>query len=272
MAVQYNNFLVHPIIFLNPVRLTVSAWHEHIPFGMWLIDLLKPGIFVELGVYYGDSYCAFCQAVQELNLMTRCYAVDTWEGDPHAGFYGAEVLADLRRHHEQMYGRFSRLIQSTFEQALVHFADKTIDLLHIDGTHTYENIKYDFELWLPKMSNSGVILFHDTNVRERDFGVWRLWDELKSEYPNFEFIHGHGLGVLAVGTEQPEAFQELLSASEEEIQLIRNLFSQLGKRLGLQSQLQQTQATLTAIESSKFWKLRRAWVRMKGALGVERDG
>src|ERR1700760_1482815 len=58
------NPLCHPIVLTNPLRLGYNAgWREHIPFAFLLIDLLRPATLVELGTYYGDSYCAFCQAV-----------------------------------------------------------------------------------------------------------------------------------------------------------------------------------------------------------------
>jgi GT2 family glycosyltransferase/uncharacterized coiled-coil protein SlyX/predicted O-methyltransferase YrrM len=221
----------HPICFAMPERLVESAWHEHIPFAMFLVDVLKPKMIVELGTHYGESYCAFCQAVKQLNLDTRCYAIDTWRGDPHASFYGPEVLANLRAHHDPLYGGFSSLIQSTFEEALTHFGDGTISLLHIDAYHVYEAVKRDFETWLPKVSRDGVILFHDTNVRERDFGVRRFWDEIKEQYRHFEFIHGHGLGVLAPGDVRSSEFKELLNATGEDAAIIREFFFQLGNRL-----------------------------------------
>ena len=172
-----------------------SAWVEHLPFAFWIISVLRPKVFVELGTHYGDSYFAFCQALKELNVMTSSYAIDTWQGDEHAGIYGPELLHSVRKYHDSEYASFSRLIQTTFDQAVFYFQDKSIDLLHIDGLHTYEAVKHDFETWLPKMSQSGIVLFHDTNVREGNFGVWRFWGEIREKYPNHEFIHGHG-GII----------------------------------------------------------------------------
>ncbi len=243
------NPLDYPICFSLPRRLTpFSAWHEHIPFAMFLVSILKPRVIVELGTQYGDSYCAFCQAVQELKLDCKCYAVDTWTGDPHAGFYGPEVLSDLRQHHDPLYGAFSFLIQSTFDEALEHFADGTIDLLHIDGYHTYESVKHDFESWRPKLSSRGVVLLHDTNVRRSDFGVWKFWDEIKTVYPHFEFLHGHGLGVLAIGPDCPEELMAVLNAPEEVALGIRNFFFTLGRQLSNSVMLQKWQIEKRSLE------------------------
>jgi len=221
------NPLDYPICFAHPLRITHSTWITHVPFAMFLVDVLHPTTLVELGTNWGVSYCAFCQAIKSLNVDCRSYAVDTWRGDPHSGPFGDEVLNDLRKHHDPLYGGFSRLVQSTFDDALPHFPDKSIDLLHIDGYHTYEAVKNDFDNWLPKVSNRGIILFHDVNVRERDFGVWKLWQELKSIYPNFEFAHGHGLGMIAVGTEYNHALDMFFNESEE-LRCIKDFFYQLG--------------------------------------------
>ncbi|PYI49685.1 MAG: hypothetical protein DMF10_00900 [Verrucomicrobia bacterium] len=231
------NPLDHPICLSYPLRVASTAsarfWVEHIPLGMFLVDVLRPRVLVELGTFSGVSFCAFCQAVKELGTGTRCYAVDTWQGDPHNGYYGPEVLRELKSHHDPLYGGFSCLIQSTFDEALSHFENGSIDLLHIDGFHAYEAVRRDFENWLPKMSDRGVMLFHDINVRELDFGVWKLWEEVKPRYPHFEATWGQGLGLLAVGNQQPDLLRSLCNSPEGKLTEVRDFFCQLGLRLAL---------------------------------------
>jgi hypothetical protein len=164
-------------------------------------------------------------------LDTRCASVDTWAGDPHSGDLQAGILDDLRAHHDPLYGGFSRLIQSTFDGALRLFDDRSIDLLHIDGYHTYEAVRHDFDSWLPKLSERGVVLLHDAAVREGDFGVWRLWQQTASQYPSLLFPHGFGLGVLVVGPDaNPDLRDFVDEASNDDGTLIR-LFAALGERL-----------------------------------------
>ncbi|ESZ47901.1 class I SAM-dependent methyltransferase [Mesorhizobium sp. RSR565B] len=217
--------------FRFPELMALSAWVEHVPFMFWLVDALRPRRFVELGTQNGVSYCAACQAIELLRLTCNCYAVDTWTGDEHAGFYGEEVYSDLVAYHAPKYGSFSRLVRSTFDEAVSHFEDDSIDLLHIDGLHTYEAVRHDFDVWRPKLSQNAVVLFHDTNVRERGFGVFRFWSEISAGRPHFEFLHGHGLGVLALGDSYPKAVEALFAAGRQGSSLgaVRTAFAHLGQ-------------------------------------------
>jgi hypothetical protein len=215
-----------------------SAWHGHVAFAHWLVQAMRPRVVVELGTHHGVSYASFCHAVAARGLTTRCFAVDTWLGDAQAGAYGEDVYADLKRFNDAYYSGFSILLRCTFDEALQRFPDQRVDLLHIDGQHGYEMVRHDFETWLPKLTDQAVVLFHDTAVREPTFGVWRLWDELRQQYPSFAFEHGYGLGVLAVGrTPAPPVAALCALASAEEIARVRACmahFSELARTSALQ--------------------------------------
>ena len=219
------------------------GWIQHIPFAFFLIEKLKPRIFVELGTHSGNSYFSFCQAVEELKLATKCYAVDTWEGDEHASFYDKNVFKKVKSINDEHFSRVSSLLKMTFDDALAYFNNQTVDLLHIDGLHTYEAVKHDFDTWLPKLSEQGVVIFHDTNVRERGFGVWKFWEELREKYISFDFVHGNGLGVLCVGGTVDEDFVSFCKEANHN-PYYRNFFSTLGNRILLYQELDDTRKDL----------------------------
>jgi hypothetical protein len=264
--------------FWRPDRIKLSAWIEHVPFAFWLVEALRPSSIVELGTYSGTSYAALCQAVYSLRLETRCYAIDTWKGDKQTGFYGDDIFADLAAYNREFYSGFSSLIRSTFDEASQYFEDGSIDLLHIDGCHTYEVVRHDFEQWLPKLSSRAVVLLHDTNVREREFGVFHLWNKLQSRWPSFEFFHGHGLGIVGVGADLTGPLARLFQANGRAnvASAIRSMYSGLGKSMelrmnkerqrseieGLQRALVESEAGISHLErkieslkTSRCWKI-----------------
>jgi hypothetical protein len=223
-----------PESFWFPEHLCDSGWLEHAPFANWLLGAHRPSRLVELGTHKGFSFFTFCQAVQGLGLATRCFAVDTWHGDDHAGHYGEDVFEAVRSHNDSRYSAFASLVRATFDAAAPSFADGSIDLLHVDGRHFYEDVRHDFETWRAKLSPRGVVVFHDTNVRERGFGVHRLWSELQKEYPHFEFLHGHGLGILGIGEKVDERVAALFAAGTDENlrEQLRQAYGRLGAAVG----------------------------------------
>ncbi len=236
-----------PLFIQAPRSGVLSAWYGHVPFAYWIMSALRPRRFVELGTHNGVSYAAFCDAVSRADLDTRCFAVDTWQGDADAGCYEEDVFTDLQAFHDARFGAFSVMVRSTFDQARDHFDDGSIDLLHIDGRHSYEAVKHDFANWRPKLSSRAVVLFHGTNMRERDFGVWRLWAELLETHPGFEFLHGHGLGVFAFGSEVPDAVRALCSLSDPAaIARVRERFAVSGRHCVIEIEFERLRRDATA--------------------------
>ena len=227
-----------PVVFLEPERLVhPPSWLEHIPFAFWIVDALQPDRLVELGTLSGNSYAAFAQAIVALRLPTTCSAIDTGMGGVSTGADREEVFNRWRDYHDRRFSGFSTLIRASFDEAISRFADGSIDLLHIASPQSFDDARHDFATWLPKMSRRGVVLIHDINVREQDFGAWQLWHEVERIYPSFSFLHGHGLGVLGVGRNLPGRVDWLLNRSgedPEELAEIRTFFSRLGRRVGLQ--------------------------------------
>ena len=80
-----------------------------------------------------------------------------------------------------------------------------MDLLFIDGDHTYFGAKQDYEMYSPLVQKGGVIIFHDIRryVAKPEAEVDKLWNELKKDNPKYYEIFddadmdsGYGIGVI----------------------------------------------------------------------------
>jgi hypothetical protein len=256
-----------------PTRVVVSAWLEHAPFASWVMSAVRPRVFVELGTHNGFSFFTMCEAAARLGIETHAYAVDTWRGDDHTGFYDDSIFVDVSQYSKAHYADTSTLLRGYFDDFVASFADGSIDLLHIDGRHGYDDVRHDFEVWLPKLSRSGVVLFHDISEREDGFEVWKFWAEVKKQYSSFEFEHGHGLGVLAVGPEPASAVKDLIAIDAIDAANVRDFYASMGQQTlatfdgelrdarnkneiaNLTSALDASNGLITEIVSSYSWKL-----------------
>ena len=206
-----------------------STWESHVPFLYCLLNYFEPRRFVELGTHHGNCFFAACQIAKQPNRSMECIAIDTWAGDEHTGSYGNKIFDEFKYILKRDFPQ-GKYIRKLFNDAAKQFEQGSIDLLHIDGLHTYEAVAEDFTTWLPMLSKRGIIMFHDTYERARGFGVWKLWDEVRSKYPSFEFEHGHGLGVLLVGKNPDPHLKRLfeIASKKENADFLRFFFSNIG--------------------------------------------
>jgi hypothetical protein len=175
-----------------------SPWSGHRWFAYDLIRWMKPSSIVELGTHYGCSFFSFCQAVRDGSLSSSLTAVDTWQGDDHAGRYSDDVYDLFLANLKNFEGLDVTVKRMTFDEALAEQPPASVDLLHIDGFHSYEALEHDLTTWLPTLSDNAVVLLHDIDPAS-GYGSADYWRELTQRYGSIQFVHNFGLGVLPIG-------------------------------------------------------------------------
>jgi len=92
----------------------------------------------------------------------------------------------------------------TLERVRQHLDGHALDFLMIDGDHTYDGVKMDFEMYSPLVRSGGLIAFHDICPHPHGFGgeVFRYWQDVKKGRQATEFVEnpatGFGIGLLRV--------------------------------------------------------------------------
>lgn len=205
----------------------------HLPLMSWLVNATRPGVVVELGMYSGDSFFAFCQIIEQYRLPAKCFTINTWDGGEHSGYYGEHLYRSILEYTEHHYGAFASVMRMSYDQALDSFSDGSIDLLSVGGMQPYELLRHTFDSWLPKLSDTSVVLLHNIYGKERYTGLRELWAELSPQYRHIGFEHCSGLGVLITGDRINEQLTALTNdwKSPEKKQVIQSLFAMAGQRL-----------------------------------------
>jgi predicted O-methyltransferase YrrM len=156
----------------------------HVLYG--LVRSLRPDVCVEIGSARGKSACYIGMALKE-NQRGRLYAID-----PHCSTAWNDEIdtAESFRTNISRLGLSDQvtMIRSTSEDAARDW-HRPIDLIFIDGDHSYAGAKRDWELFAPHVRPFGLVVFHDTiwdlpPWRERaraDMGVPRFVDELREQ-------------------------------------------------------------------------------------------
>lgn len=188
-----------------------DTWLGHCEFAKWLVCRWERPEVVDLGVDYGLSTFAFATS----NPGARVTGIDCFVGDEQSGFRDTEqYVRDTKRIYKV---NNLEIIKGYFDDQQYRFPPKTVDILHIDGLHTYEAVKHDYNTWKFSLRENGVVLFHDTRADKPGFGVDKFFDEI--DLPKLNFSHYYGLGVV---TRNKSLLEEILDAFPDNIDYYYN--------------------------------------------------
>ncbi len=148
------------------------------------------GVIVEIGSWKGKSTICLASG-SKIGSRTKVFAID-----PHTG----------SKEHIVMFGKVNTFLEfknniknagvedivepivATSYETAKNF-NKPIELIFIDGTHEYELVKLDFNLWFPKVINEGLMVFHDTmsDGPKKVVNRYLYWG---NRFKNVKFVDG----------------------------------------------------------------------------------
>ena len=153
---------------------------------------------LEVGTFRGGTAMLWAHMVEPFNGKVYCCDLCfDWGAFNGFGYFGKDNKVYPRQvYDDSPYSKFITEIQGNSHDPLyIDNVFKTVgmvDMLFIDGDHSYEGVKQDFENFYPLVKMGGYILFHD--IVGSDFHrangcvVDEFWNEIKDVYQTWEFI------------------------------------------------------------------------------------
>ena len=167
------------------------------------VRALDPQVVVEIGTFKGGTLFLWCQVAKPRLVVS----IDLPGGEYGGGFdqrrarLYREFLA-ARPGSEMALLRADSHLPATRHALLDKLAGAPIDFLYIDGDHSYDGVRADFEDYATLVRPGGLIAFHDIVTRTAGHEVHRLWPEIRGRYRHEELVDNpagnKGLGLLWV--------------------------------------------------------------------------
>jgi predicted O-methyltransferase YrrM len=162
---------------------------------------LQPKNLMEIGTAKGGTLFLFCQTSDP---MAQVISVDLPGGKFGGGYSNAKrkFYKSLAKPNQQIILiRKNAHESSTLNEVKIVLAGKALDFLFIDGDHTYEGVKKDFEMYSPLVRKGGAIAFHDIakHPSTSQCEVNRFWNEIKNSHKFREFVNDWNQGIYGIG-------------------------------------------------------------------------
>ena len=148
------------------------------------VDKIKPKVILEIGVHMGHGMRHLKEAFDPSFLLGL-------ERDTCYEYPNLHVMKGIDSHDI-----------STFLEVKKRLNDREVDFMFIDGDHSYEGVKKDFEMYSPLVRKGGIVAFHDARLDNNDTCfVFQYWKEIKEQFPHKEIFNpsgdiGTGVGVI----------------------------------------------------------------------------
>ncbi len=165
---------------------------------------VKPQVAVEIGSARGKSACFVGRALKE-NGHGKLYAIDPHTRTDWNDENSVETI-DVMQSNIRRLGLEAQveIIRDVSENAARGWT-RPIDMLFIDGDHSFDGVKRDWELFSPFVTRFGVVIFHDTlwdlepdsPYSRADMGVPAFVEELRERgYPVTTLNRDFGVSIV----------------------------------------------------------------------------
>jgi cephalosporin hydroxylase len=197
----FNIFTTFPF---EPWRIRPEQVKDEIMGLMEILMRYRPKFILEIGTARGGSFFLFTRAAASDATLV---SIDLPGGSLGGG------CSELKIPYYESFALLGQKIylprMDSHKEITLHAINRILDghkldFLFIDGDHTYQGVKKDFEMYGELVDKGGIIAFHDIcHHPQNNVEVEKVWHEIKDRYEHIEIVRNWkqgwaGIGVLYV--------------------------------------------------------------------------